>query len=194
LLGRSRQNGQPSAETQRPTGQRYPPDFRRSNVIGTQPPIGILSDQVSCRGIRRCRVHTHTHAASSTGRTCAHCGQRIPGGSGQGALLPDATVIDAYASDRDGHRYVSACTSDHLQVLIDLARHDWVVEQLWFGQLCRASTQPGATGVVVAQLAEHAGLSDDHLRRGLEWNAQRSKPMVTLPGGQIVPAHRPGPA
>src|SRR5664279_5595930 len=29
-----------------------------------------------------------------------------------------------------------------LQLLVDQARRDWVAEQLWFGQLCRASTAP----------------------------------------------------
>jgi hypothetical protein len=86
---------------------------------------------------------------------------------------------------------VTACGSDHLQELIDQAHHDWVAEQLWFGQLCRASTQPGMNGVLVTELAEHARVSVARLRRASEWNTHHTNPTVTLPGGQIVPAHQP---
>ena len=77
---------------------------------------------------------------------CAHCGHRSAPGSAQGALLPDATVIDPQDRGRDGRRYVTACGTEHLQVLIDRARRDWVAEQLWFGLLCRASSPPAMRG------------------------------------------------
>ena len=73
---------------------------------------------------------------------CAVCGLRSAPGNVHGALLPDATVIDPQGRGRDGRRYVTACGREHLQLLIDRARRDWVAEQLWFGLLCRASIPP----------------------------------------------------
>jgi len=102
-------------------------------------------------------------------------------------LLPDATVIDPQDRGRDGRRYVTACGTEHLQVLIDRARRDWVAEQLWFGQLCRASTPAAMHGVPVADLGPQARLSPEHLRRAVDWNTHINSPRVTLPGGQTLP-------
>ena len=118
---------------------------------------------------------------------CTHRGLRCPPGSAQGALLPDATVIDPQDRGRDGRRYVTACGTEHLQVLIDRARRDWVAEQLWFGQLCRASTPAAMHGVPVADLGPQARLSPEHLRRAVDWNTRSNNPRVTLPGGQTLP-------
>ena len=81
-----------------------------------------------------------TSTGIGIGLVCAHCGLHSPPGNAQGALVPDATMIDPQGPGRDGRRYVTACGSEHLQLLIDRARLDWVEEQLWFGLLCRAST------------------------------------------------------
>ena len=124
-------------------------------------------------------------------RLCALCGLRSPPGSVHGALLPDATVIDPDGQGRDGRRYVTACGTEHLQVLIDRARRDWVAEQLWFGLLCRASTPPATRGLPMSFLGERARLSPEHLRRAVDWNAHTDNPLVTLPGGQTLPT---GPA
>jgi len=40
------------------------------------------------------RHPTSTGIGVDRGSVCAHCGLRSPPGSAQGALLPDATVID----------------------------------------------------------------------------------------------------
>ena len=86
------------------------------------------------------RTWTRHPTSPGIGRVCAHSGLRSPPGEAQGVLLPDATIIDPQGHGRDGRRYVTACGSGHLQLLIDRARLDWVDEQLWFGLLCRAST------------------------------------------------------
>ena len=122
-----------------------------------------------------------TTTGTDLGRNCALCGSP---GSTHGALLPDATVIDPDGKGRDGRRYVTACGTEHLQVLIDRARRDWVAEQLWFGQLCRASTPTAMRGVPVADLGPRAGLSPEQLRRAVDWNTRSNNPRVTLPGGQ----------
>ena len=74
-----------------------------------------------------------------------------------------------------------------LQLLIDQARRDWVAEQLWFGQLCRASTAPVTRDLPISYLGERARLTPDHLRRAVEWNTRSERPRVTLPGGQVPP-------
>ncbi len=125
------------------------------------------------------------------GRVCGHCGQLAAPGSSIGALLPDSSVIDPDGLGRDGRRYVTACGAGHLQLLIDQARRDWVAEQLWFGQLCRASTVPVTRDLPISHLGERARLTPDHLRRAVEWNTRSERPRVTLPGGQVLPT---GPA
>ena len=117
---------------------------------------------------------------------CAVCGLRSAPGNVHGALLPDATVIDPQGRGRDGRRYVTACGREHLQLLIDRARRDWVAEQLWFGLLCRASIPAGMRGVPVAELGWPAGLSPDHLLRAVDWNTRSAAPRATLPGGQTL--------
>src|SRR5664279_6153224 len=63
-----------------------------------------------------------------------------------------------------------------LQLLIDQARRDWVAEQLWFGQLCRAGTAPVTRDLPISYLGERARLTPDHLRRAVEWNTRRRAP------------------
>lgn len=130
---------------------------------------------------------TSTGIGVDRGCVCAHCGLRCPPGSAQGALLPDAAVIDPQDRGRDGRRYVIACGTEHLQVLIDRARRDWVAEQLWFGVLCRASTPTAMRGVPVSDLGPRARLSPEQLRRAVDWNTRCEAPRVTLPGGQPLP-------
>ena len=128
-----------------------------------------------------------TTTGTDLGRVCAHCGLRSPPGNAHGALVPDATVIDPQGPGHDGRRYVTACGTEHLQLLIDRACRDWVAEQLWFGLLCRASTAPRMRDVPVADLGWPAHLSPEHLRRAVDWNARSASPRVTLPGGEILP-------
>jgi len=128
-----------------------------------------------------------TSTGIGIGRVCAHCG--LPGapGDAQGALLPDATIIDPQDPGRDGRHYVTACGSEHLQLLINRARLDWVDDELWFGMLCRASSSRHMTGAPLSDLGRPARLWPEHLRRAVDWNARRVSPRVTLPGGQILP-------
>jgi hypothetical protein len=94
------------------------------------------------------RTQNQTSTSDGQAGSAPTAGSASPRAATRGALIPDATVVDAHSLDRDGHRYVTACGSDHLQVLIDQALHDRVAEQLWFGQLCRASTEPGMKGAI----------------------------------------------
>ena len=130
-----------------------------------------------------------TSTGVGIGRVCAHCGLHSPPGEAQGVLLPDATIIDPQGHGRDGRRYVTACGSEHLQLLIDRARLDWVDDEFWFGLLCRASSSRHMTGAPLSDLGRPARLSPEHLRRAVDWNARSVSPRVTLPGGQMLPGH-----
>ena len=81
-----------------------------------------------------------TSTGIGIGLVCAHCGLHSPPGNAQGALVPDATMIDPQGPGRDGRRDVTACGSEHLQLLIDRARLDWVDAQLWFGYSAAPAT------------------------------------------------------
>lgn len=72
--------------------------------------------------------------------------------------------------------------------------HDWVEEQIRFGQLRRASTAPATRELPMSYLGERARLTPDHLRRAADWNTRNERPHVTLPGGRIRPTgpHHPG--
>jgi hypothetical protein len=130
------------------------------------------------------RAGTGSPTTTNLGRSCALCGSP---GSTHGALLPDATVIDPDGKGRDGRRYVTACGTQHLQVLIDRARHDWVAEQLWFGMLCRASRPAATRDLRMSLLGERARLSPEQLRRAVDWNTRSGHPRLILPGGQALP-------
>ena len=128
------------------------------------------------------RHPTSTGIGIGIGRICAYCGLRGPPGDALGALLPDATIIDPQDRGRDGRRYVTACGSEHLQLLIDRARRDWVDDELWFGMLCRASSSRQMIGAALSELGRPARLSPEHLSRAVDWNARSASPRVTLPG------------
>ena len=129
-----------------------------------------------------------TTTGTDLGRNCALCGSP---GSTHGALLPDATVIDPDGKGRDGRRYVTACGTEHLQVLIDRARRDWVAEQLWFGLLCRASRPPATRDLRMSILGERARLSPRAAapRGGLE---RPQRPPPAHPARRTGASQRPG--
>ncbi|HEX7659230.1 MAG TPA: hypothetical protein VF444_07095 [Pseudonocardiaceae bacterium] len=134
-------------------------------------------------------VDESRHSGRSYGcaRVCALCGHPIPNGTGLSALLPDSSVIDPHDPSLDGRRPVFACGGDHLDELIARAQREWIDEELWFGQLCRASVRPGMCDADLTRLGQLARLSDIKLRRALEWNAGHERPCITLPGGQPLP-------
>lgn len=123
---------------------------------------------------------------------CDFCGRPIPDNAGHAGLVPDSSVIDEHNHALDGHRIVVACGDEHLDRLIELARFAFVDEQLWFGQLCRASRLPGLGDASLARLARRARLSPADARRALEWNARQDNPLTVLPGGQPAAADVPG--
>ncbi|MEU7785567.1 hypothetical protein [Amycolatopsis sp. NPDC049159] len=121
------------------------------------------------------------------GRRCEYCGNPFRAANAHGALVADSSAIDPVGLSQDGRRYVVACSAGHLKSLVDQARASWTIEELWFGQLCRASRQHGMRDAEVREIGLRARLSAANVRSALAWNATREQPTLILPGGQIVP-------
>jgi hypothetical protein len=115
---------------------------------------------------------------------CAVCGRPIPPERDMTVLIPDSSIVDPYDSSRDGQRMVTVCSADELRELIAASRAAWRDEQLWLGQLSRASTEPGMAGTSLRTVARRAFFTDEQLRRVLAWNEGRPVPVLALPGGQ----------
>lgn len=125
---------------------------------------------------------------------CDYCGRPPEPGTERWALVPDSSFVHPSDPALDGRRVVTACGTEHLEELIKRARREWTDEQLWLGQLARASVKPGLRGASLRKVAYRARLSPEQLHRTLDWNAGRTAPDTTLPGGQSLPvAQRRGP-
>jgi hypothetical protein len=131
--------------------------------------------------------HVHMHVRNPGSSTCHHCLLAFPTGAMHVALVPDSSFVHAEDPSLDGCRLVRACGTEHLSRLIEYARANWVVEQLWLGRLARSSTLSQTRGTSVRQVARLAGLSPERLRQALAWNAGRADPLRELPGGQRLP-------
>lgn len=132
-------------------------------------------------------VHVPMGPPDAQALSCDHCREVISPDRMRTAVAPDSSVLHASDPSQDGWRLVRACGADHLDALIDNARAGWVVEQLWFGRLIRASQQDDSPGTSLPELARKASLSRARLRQALRWNAGRPDPTRRLPGGQAVP-------
>ncbi|GAA1024630.1 MULTISPECIES: hypothetical protein [Amycolatopsis] len=115
-------------------------------------------------------------------KTCERCGEQIPPGKLQTALVPDSSRVDPADFAGHGQRLVYACGDEHMDQLVEKARRDWVDEQWWFGLLCQASRS--ARQASLPELARQARLSDRQLNAALQWNAAADRPLRSLPGGQ----------
>ncbi|WP_409181001.1 hypothetical protein F9C11_31570 [Amycolatopsis sp. VS8301801F10] len=115
-------------------------------------------------------------------KSCELCGEQIPPGKLQTALVPDSSRADPADFAGHGQRLVYACGDEHMAQLVEKARRDWIDAQWWFGLLCQASRT--ARQASLPELARQARLSDRQLAAALEWNASREHPQRRLPGGQ----------
>ncbi|MFD2467550.1 hypothetical protein [Amycolatopsis silviterrae] len=115
-------------------------------------------------------------------KSCERCGEQIPPGKLQTALVPDSSRVDPLDFARHGQRLVYACGDEHMAQLVERARRDWVDAQWWFGLLCQASRSAGQASL--AELARRARLSDGQVEAALAWNAGEEHPLRRLPGGQ----------
>ncbi|WP_020658913.1 hypothetical protein [Amycolatopsis benzoatilytica] len=108
----------------------------------------------------------------------------MPPGKLQTALVPDSSSVEFVDSARRGQRLVYACCDEHMSLLVQQARRDWVDEQWWFELLCQASLVPRMAHASLPEVARRARLSGGKLEAALKWNAGCEHPVQRLPGGQ----------
>ena len=118
------------------------------------------------RETRGCdRSHVRMRPPDASASACDQCQRELPPGRMLVVIAPDSSFVHHDDPSLDGCRPVRAC-SDHLTELIDKARAGWVEEQLWFGRLARASSQPDMRGASLRQLARrHHCRRNDCTRR-----------------------------
>lgn len=141
------------------------------------------------RGLFPARAARKGHARRR--RRCDVCGGDPAAQSAITALVPDSSFIDPSDHHRDGVRIATVCTAEELDELVAACRAKWRDEQLWLGQLARASTVPHLRTATLGALARRAGLEESQLARLLAWNARQDKPVTALPGGHSLGGSAP---
>ncbi|WP_020658851.1 hypothetical protein [Amycolatopsis benzoatilytica] len=129
-----------------------------------------------------------TAAQTCRRRRCEHCGQPIPHGQLQAALVPDSSAVDFAEPARHGQRLVYACGDEHMTEIVREARTGWVDEQWWFELLSQASRHPSLQDAPLSRIARNARLTPQQLAAALAWNNGRPAPRTRLPGGQDLEA------
>ncbi|MER6301731.1 hypothetical protein ABT247_19525 [Kitasatospora sp. NPDC001539] len=114
---------------------------------------------------------------------CDECGRVVAAAELLGALVPDSSALHPTDSDLDGKRVLTACSVDHLAVLVEHYRQrPFVPEEQWAGKVCRALAdcdQPMPLSVV----ARLSGLSEHQAEQGVEWHNARAREWQARYGG-----------
>ncbi|MFF7457044.1 hypothetical protein [Kitasatospora sp. NPDC008115] len=106
---------------------------------------------------------------------CDHCGQVVLDVELLGALVPDSSAVHAFDPGLDGRRVVTACSPEHLAVLIDLYRNrPFVHEEQWAAKVCRTLAEYDEP-VPLALVAALSGLSEHQAQCGVDWHNARAR-------------------
>ncbi|MCG6494247.1 hypothetical protein [Kitasatospora sp. A2-31] len=106
---------------------------------------------------------------------CDHCGRVLADEDVLGALVPDSSAFHATDPGLDGKRVLTACSVDHLAVLVEEYRQrPFVDEEQWAGKVCRALTDSDEP-VPLSVVAELSGLSVRQAEQGVEWHNARAQ-------------------
>jgi len=106
---------------------------------------------------------------------CDLCGAVVSDETELYALVPDSSAIHAHDPTFDGHRLVSACTTEHLRELTEqYRRRPFVDAELWAGKVLRAAEGGGGRRVDDAVLVELTGLTIEQIHAGIAWHNERA--------------------
>ncbi|GAA2698800.1 hypothetical protein [Nonomuraea recticatena] len=99
---------------------------------------------------------------------CGWCGMAIHDGMEVHGMARDSSVTHASDPARDGQRFLTSCSREHLAALQEHYRHrPFVDEELWAGKMARALDRSEA--LTVEQLEEVTGLSREQIERCVAW-------------------------
>lgn len=106
---------------------------------------------------------------------CDECGQVVADNDLLSALVPDSSVLHGSDPDLDGKRVLTACSVDHLAVLVEqYRRRPFVPQEQWAAKVCR--TLAGyEEPVALSTVAEQSGLSEDQAQQGVDWHNERAR-------------------
>ncbi|MGW7527320.1 hypothetical protein [Streptomyces sp. NPDC054783] len=101
---------------------------------------------------------------------CGLCGTKISGRTEVHALVPDSSVIHGHDPKKDGTRWLTACSREHLAGLVDVyEQRPFVDAELWAGKIGRAvEARRGRIGP--KELAGETGLTQAQIQLGELWH------------------------
>ncbi|MFB7908308.1 hypothetical protein ACFC1T_17910 [Kitasatospora sp. NPDC056076] len=114
---------------------------------------------------------------------CDLCGEVVGDDDLLGALVPDSSAVYGTDPALDGKRVLTACTVDHLAVLVEQYRaRPFVAEELWAAKVRRAVAEV-APPVPLSLLAKLSGISEQEALRGIYWHNARAREWRARYGG-----------
>ncbi|MFJ8436715.1 hypothetical protein ACIQ9P_36015 [Kitasatospora sp. NPDC094019] len=106
---------------------------------------------------------------------CDHCGRALLAEDLLGALVPDSSAVHASDPELDGKRVVTACSAEHLGMLVAVYRsRPFVPEEQFAAKVCRTLAdydEPVSLGLV----ATMSGLSEEQAQQGIDWHNARAR-------------------
>ncbi|MDY0812214.1 hypothetical protein [Kitasatospora purpeofusca] len=106
---------------------------------------------------------------------CDHCGRVVLIEDLLGALVPDSSVVHESDPRLDGERVVTACSAEHLAVLVEVYRdRPFVPEEQWAAKVCRVLAERDDP-VPLSEVAALSGLSEQQAQQGVDWHNARAR-------------------
>ncbi|WP_199272891.1 hypothetical protein [Streptomyces broussonetiae] len=111
-------------------------------------------------------------AGAAPPELCDLCGEAISGQAEVHALVPDSSVIHGHDPKLDGKRWLTACSREHLDALVDVYRQrPFVDAELWAGKIGRA-IEAHRGRISPEELAKETGLTQEQIELGESWQSQ----------------------
>ncbi|MET8766771.1 hypothetical protein [Streptomyces sp. NPDC004658] len=122
---------------------------------------------------------------------CDQCGVTFPEDDAVRGYVPDSSSVSRHNDWFDGLRLVTACGTDHFDVLRETyRRRPYTEEELWAAKITRALTE-GPPTLSIVELQCRTGLHEPEIRRAIAWhNIRRGRGGGTVTTGPDRPSRR----